>query len=99
MAELALRNIHKTYAATRGTRKILDGIDLIVHSGEMAVILGPSGCGKTTLLKIIAGLVKPDDGDFSLTLDGRAITRPGPDRNIVFQNYTSYPWLTVIENV
>jgi len=65
----------------------------------MAVILGPSGCGKTTLLKIVAGLVEPDQGDFSLKIDGQNITKPGPDRNIVFQDYASYPWLTIIENV
>jgi NitT/TauT family transport system ATP-binding protein len=99
MAELFLRNIRKTYPSTQGPRVVLDGIGLTVRSGEIVVLLGPSGCGKTTLLKIIAGLVPPDDGDFALTINGQTITEPGPDRNIVFQDYTSYPWLTVLENV
>ena len=99
MAELVLRNIRKTYPSTQGPRAILDGITLTVRSGEIVVLLGPSGCGKTTLLKIIAGLVPADDGDSSLTINGRPITEPGPDRNIIFQDYTSYPWLTVLENV
>src|SRR5437868_3977667 len=98
MAELILRNIRKTYPSTQGPRLILDGISLTVRSGEIAVLLGPSGCGKTTLLKIIAGLVPPDDGEFTLAINGQTITQPGPDRNIVFQDYTSYPWLTVQEN-
>jgi NitT/TauT family transport system ATP-binding protein len=99
MAQLILQNISKTYASSQASRKILDEISLTVKTGEFVVLLGPSGCGKTTLLKVIAGLVKPDDGDYVLTIDGRAITEPGPERNIVFQNYTSFPWLTVLENV
>lgn len=99
MAELVLRNIRKTYSSARGRTTVLDGIDLSIHSGEMIVLLGPSGCGKTTLLKIVAGLVRPDDGDFALTIGGHPIREPGPDRNIVFQTHTAYPWLTVLENV
>jgi len=99
LGELVLRNVRKAYASREGTRVVLDGINLVVPSGQLVVILGPSGCGKTTLLKIIAGLLKPDLGDFSLTIDGRAIEGPGPERNIVFQAYTSFPWLTTLENV
>jgi NitT/TauT family transport system ATP-binding protein len=99
MSELILQNVSKTYRTGQTSRCILDSITLRVRSGELVVLLGPSGCGKTTLLKIIAGLVPPDDGPYVLTVDGGIITSPGPDRNIVFQNYTSYPWLTVLENV
>lgn len=100
MAALVLRNVQKTYPGAGGTvRHVLAGIDLTVDAGEFAVLVGPSGCGKTTLLKIIAGLVKPDPGDFTLTIDGQEITAPGPDRGVVFQQYHSYPWLTVLENV
>lgn len=63
------------------------------------VLVGPSGCGKTTLLKIIAGLIRPDSVDFTLSIDGKPITAPGPDRGVVFQQYHSYPWLSVLENV
>lgn len=99
MHELVLTNIHKTYKSTEGLRVVLDGIDLVIPTGQLVVILGPSGCGKTTLLKIIAGLIKPDEGNYCLTINDYPITKPGPERNIVFQNYTSFPWLTALENV
>lgn len=99
MAELRLRNIRKTYKSNNGSRLVLAGIDLDVSSGDFVAVLGPSGCGKTTLLRVIAGLVPPDDGDFELAVNGQPITGPGPDRSVVFQQYSSYPWLTVFENV
>ena len=100
MAKLILRNVMKTYVSDNGLRRtVLAGIDLTVQTGDFLVLVGPSGCGKTTLLKIIAGLVRPDDGDFELSMDGHQITKPGPDRGVVFQQYHSYPWLTVLENV
>ncbi len=99
MQELILKNVRKTYPAVEGSRIVLDEIDLLIPSGQLVVILGPSGCGKTTLLKIIAGLTPPDEGEYTLTINGRTIKDPGPERNIVFQNYTSFPWLTALDNV
>lgn len=100
MAKVVLRNIKKTYRSSDGfLRSVLANIDLTVESGDFVVLVGPSGCGKTTLLKIVAGLVLPDAGDFELSVDGRPITEPGPDRGVVFQQYHSYPWLTVLDNV
>jgi NitT/TauT family transport system ATP-binding protein len=99
MAELVVRNLRKTFRSKRGSRTVLDGITFTIHSGDFTVLLGPSGCGKSTLLRIIAGLLSPDVSDHELTINGRDITGPGPDRNVVFQTYTSYPWLTVLENV
>ncbi|MCU1267552.1 MAG: ABC-type nitrate/sulfonate/bicarbonate transport system, ATPase component [Acidobacteria bacterium] len=99
MGPLVLKNIKKTYLAREGVRVVLGGIDLSIPAGQFVVILGPSGCGKTTLLKIVAGLVTPDDDHYTLTIDGRSIKGPSPERNIVFQAYTSFPWLTALENV
>lgn len=75
----------------------LDGIHMEIRDQEFATILGPSGCGKSTLLRILAGLSRPSSG--KATLDGRIIEGPGKDRGMVFQNYTLFPWLTVMENI
>ncbi len=99
MGPLVLKNIYKSYRSREGLRLVLQGIDLDIPAGQFVVILGPSGCGKTTLLKIVAGLVPPDEDHYTLTIDGRSIKGPGPERNIVFQAYTSFPWLTALENV
>ncbi|HIH61840.1 MAG TPA: ABC transporter ATP-binding protein [Methanobacteriales archaeon] len=78
-------------------RPILQDINLQVEDGEFLCIVGPSGCGKTTLLRIIAGLEKPTTG--RILADGRPIKGPGADRGFVFQQYTLFPWRTVLENV
>jgi NitT/TauT family transport system ATP-binding protein len=68
-----------------------------ISAGEFTIILGPSGCGKSSLLQMIAGLIKPAEG--KVLKDGRPIEGPGRDRGMVFQSYTSFPWLTVEDNV
>ncbi|HWR86725.1 MAG TPA: ABC transporter ATP-binding protein, partial [Rhodoglobus sp.] len=75
----------------------LSGVDLTVERGEFVTVVGPSGCGKSTLLRIVAGLDRPTAGE--LFLDGAPITGPGPDRGMVFQSYTLFPWLTVEQNI
>jgi nitrate/nitrite transport system ATP-binding protein len=76
---------------------ILRNIDLSVNEGDFVSIIGYSGSGKSTLINLIAGLLKPDAGH--ALMDGNPITAPGPERGIVFQNYSLLPWLTVTENV
>ena len=75
----------------------LDGVDLEVEEGEFLTVVGPSGCGKTTLLNILAGLIQPTHG--TVLLDGRAVTGPGPDRGVVFQEFAILPWRTVERNI
>src|SRR6185436_6350239 len=93
MAFLELKSVSKSY----GTTEVLHDINLSVDKGEFVAIVGFSGAGKTTFISLIAGLLKPDSG--TLTLNDLEITEPGPDRGIVFQNYSLLPWLTVYENI
>ncbi|MEM2759663.1 MAG: ABC transporter ATP-binding protein [Nitrososphaerales archaeon] len=97
MAKLELHNISKIYNQNNGSMKAISNVNLSIHDGEFVCFVGPSGCGKTTLLNIIAGLEKPDDGE--VILDGRAVHDTGPDRTMVFQEGALFPWLKVIENV
>src|SRR4051794_5293717 len=97
MAFLELKAVNKGYGAGKERSDVLRNIDLQVERGEFVAIVGYSGAGKTTLVSMIGGLVAPDSG--SITLDGKPIRGPGPDRGVVFQNYSLLPWLSVFENV
>ena len=93
MAFLELKNVSKSF----GTTPVLRNLDLSIEKGEFVALVGFSGAGKTTLISMIAGLIRPDSG--SITLNDLEITAPGPDRGVVFQNYSLLPWLSAIENV
>jgi nitrate/nitrite transport system ATP-binding protein len=94
---LELKNVSKSYGDGQQKTSVLRNINLEIREGEFIAIVGFSGSGKTTLISTIAGLVFPDSGDV-LKL-GKPILSPGPDRGVVFQNYSLMPWLTVFENV
>lgn len=93
MAFLEVHDVQKSY----GGAPVLRDINLSIEEGEFVAIIGYSGAGKTTLMSLLAGLIKPDAG--TVKLEGREMEGPGPDRGIVFQNYSLLPWLTVYENV
>jgi nitrate/nitrite transport system ATP-binding protein len=97
MAYLEVRDVHKAHVSRRGTTRVLGGASLALEEGEFVAIVGYSGSGKTTLISLIAGLIRPDRGE--IVLDGVVVTEPGPERGIVFQQYSLLPWLTVRDNV
>jgi nitrate ABC transporter ATP-binding subunit len=93
-----VRAIDKTFDLRGGgTYLALQGIDLNIRKGEFISLIGHSGCGKSTLLNMIAGLDLPTGG--TVLLDGETVKRPGPDKMVVFQNYSLLPWLSVRENI
>ena len=95
---LVLENISKEYHGNKGSSVLaVSDVSFDVYDNEVCALLGPSGCGKSTLLQIMAGLIHQTSG--RLMLDGKEIQGPGQDRGMVFQSYTSFPWLSVYENV
>ena len=99
VSKLIIDQVGKIFPPQRGgqpTRALMP-TSLTVGDNDFITILGPSGCGKSTLLRIIGGLETATEG--RIMLDGAAVTGPGADRGFVFQSYTLFPWLTVIENI
>jgi NitT/TauT family transport system ATP-binding protein len=95
--KLELRGVAKDFKGHDGTRRVLDAVDLQVAPGEFICVVGASGSGKSTLLSLIAGLSLPTEGE--ILLDGEVVTGPGPERGLVFQTKSLYPWRTVERNV
>jgi nitrate/nitrite transport system ATP-binding protein len=94
---LAIDNVTKVYQTPRGPYPVLDRISLDVKEGEFICVIGHSGCGKSTLLNMVSGFTTPTTGE--VRLQSRKITKPGPDRMVVFQNYALLPWKTAFENI
>jgi len=99
---LELRGVSKSFVNPDGrVFQAIKDVNLTVRDepgvGEFRVFLGPSGCGKSTILNIVAGLFAPTTGE--ALVRGKMVAGPGPDRGMVFQSYSSYPWLTVLDNV
>ncbi|OHX66175.1 ABC transporter ATP-binding protein [Flammeovirga pacifica] len=97
MAYLELKNVSKSFGSGKDKVEVLSNINLSIEEGEFVAIVGFTGSGKTTLINLINGLEFPDEGE--VLLQGKPITGPGPDRGVVFQNYSLLPWLTVRQNV
>src|SRR5437879_6845101 len=93
MTILEIKNVYKNF----GPHSRVKDSNLGIEKGEFVAIVGFSGAGKTTLINLIAGLLRPDSG--TVTLNDLEITAPGPDRGLVFQNYSLLPWLSVYENI
>ena len=95
--KVQIRGLRVTFASEDKTTHVLDGLDLDIHEGEFVCILGPSGCGKSTLLNIVAGFVKPTEGE--VAIDEEPVDGPDPRRIFVFQERGVFPWLTVEGNI
>ena len=97
-ARVDVLELTKVFPTQRGPGTVaIERIDLNVEAGELVCIVGASGCGKSTLLEIVAGLTEPTSGE--VRVDGKRVVGPGPDRGLVFQSYSLFPWRTVAENV
>ena len=96
-AHVVLESVGKTFRRAGRRTVAISGVDLRVATGELVCLLGPSGCGKSTLLRIVAGALECDEG--SVTVGGRAVAGPAPDRGMLFQSPMLFPWLTTRKNV
>ncbi|MFT4777148.1 MAG: NitT/TauT family transport system ATP-binding protein [Oleispira sp.] len=94
---LEVKDLHKIFESPQGDVTALKNINFKAHRREFVCVIGPSGCGKSTLIRILAGLETPSRGQ--VLLDGEPKSEPGPDRGMVFQGYTLFPWLTIKKNV
>jgi NitT/TauT family transport system ATP-binding protein len=97
MGSIRFDKVDKIFGPRAGGVKALDDINLEIHDKEFVAIVGPSGCGKTTCLRMVAGFEAPSAGVVSV--NGKAVTAPGPDRAVVFQQFALFPWKTVRENI
>jgi NitT/TauT family transport system ATP-binding protein len=96
MALLEIKGVSKQFFADGKEMEALHDINLSIRESEFVCFIGPSGCGKTTLLRIVAGLEAPTSG--TITIDGDPIKGPSPERGMVFQEYSLFPWRTVLDN-
>ena len=97
MSQIIVNNAQKVFKTPSGDVIALKDINLHIEKGEFVCLLGPSGCGKSTLLNAVAGFQPPSAGE--ITVDGKKILTPGPDRGMVFQEYALFPWMTVAQNI
>jgi nitrate/nitrite transport system ATP-binding protein len=94
---LVVNDVSKVYPTPKGSYTVLDGVNLTIKEGEFICLIGHSGCGKSTLLNLVAGFNQPTEGE--VKLKDIVITKPGPDRMMVFQNYSLLPWKSAFDNV
>src|SRR6187399_1389169 len=94
---IEIKGVNVSFKTPHGAYTAVKDISLTVQKGEIVSLIGHSGCGKSTLMGTISGMVKPTTGE--VFANGKKVTSPGPDRGLVFQNYSLLPWLTVYQNI
>ncbi|MDJ1466530.1 ABC transporter ATP-binding protein [Xanthocytophaga flava] len=94
---VSIKDVTVSFKTPKGIYTAVKSIDLDIRKGEIVALIGHSGCGKSTLMNTISGMVKPSNGE--VIANGKRVTGPGPDRGIVFQNYSLLPWLSVYRNI
>lgn len=94
---ISMQNVSKTYLSEHKTNEVVRNVSLDVQENEFVVLFGPGQCGKTTMINLIAGLQLPTEG--TVTVDGKRVTEPGPDRGVVYQTTALFPFCTVMGNV
>lgn len=97
MSYLEIKNLEISFPTSKGKYTAVRDIDLSIKKGEIISIIGHSGCGKSTIMNAVGGMLTPTSG--TVELNGKSIKGPGPDRGIVFQNYSLLPWMSVHENI
>jgi NitT/TauT family transport system ATP-binding protein len=95
--QIVVKDVNKIFQTADREVVALKDINLEIPRGQFVCLLGPSGCGKSTLLNAVAGFSLPTSG--SITVDGKPVSAPGPDRGMVFQEYALFPWMTVEQNI
>ncbi len=96
-SKIIANHIDKIYTSGKKSTKAIEDVSIDIQDNDFVCVVGPSGCGKSTLLRMLAGLDFPSAGD--IIVNDRRVTGPGPDRGMVFQTYTLFPWMTVEENI
>jgi nitrate/nitrite transport system ATP-binding protein len=96
-ASIAVKNVTVSFNTTKGKFTAIKNISLSIKKGEIVALIGHSGCGKSTLLSTISGMVTPTSGE--VIANDKKVSKPGPDRGLVFQNYSLLPWLSVYKNI
>lgn len=94
---IAFEHVEKSFKTDAGPLSVVEDMSFQVDDAEFVALVGPSGCGKTTMLNMIAGFIEPSGG--TVTIDGRPVAGPGPERGMMFQDYGVFPWLTVEDNI
>lgn len=94
---IVCNQVSKTFHTARGNVKVINDLNLTVKENELLVLFGPGQCGKSTLINCMAGLETASTG--SVTVNGKLVEKPGPDRGVVYQRTALFPWLTVMGNV